>query len=61
MTIERDLRARTDDAARAELLQQLEEIESSVNTLKLPLAFADQLYVLREHIALVRSRFLSNA
>ena len=57
MTIERDLRARTDDAARADLLQQLEEIESSVNTLQLPLAFADQLYVLREHIALVRSRF----
>ncbi len=59
MTIERDLRAADPDDpdARAVLLQRLEEIESSVNRLQLPLAFADQLYVLREHIGLVRSRF----
>ena len=57
MTIERDLRNRRDAGAAADLLQQLEEIESSVNALQLPLAFADQLYVLREHIALVRARF----
>lgn len=56
MTIERDLRSRVDGADRSDLRQQLEEIEASVNSLQLPLAFADQLYVLREHIALVRAR-----
>jgi hypothetical protein len=34
----------------------LEAIENSVNSLILPLAFADQQYVLREHIAMVRAR-----
>jgi hypothetical protein len=38
------------------LIRQLEGIEDSVNDLQLPLAFADQQYVLREHIAMVRSR-----
>ncbi len=56
MTIERDLRSRVDGADRSDLREELEAIESSVNSLQLPLAFADQLYVLREHIALVRSR-----
>ena len=36
---------------------QLAEIEASVNSLQPPLAFADQLYVLREHIALVQGQF----
>jgi len=42
-----------------QILQQLDEIEAAVNRLKMPLAFADQFYVLREHIGFVRSR-LSN-
>jgi hypothetical protein len=37
-------------------MKQLEDIENSVNGLHLPLAFADQQYVLREHIAMVRAR-----
>ena len=36
--------------------KELEDIENSVNSLHLPLAFADQQYVLREHIAMVRAR-----
>jgi TRAP transporter TAXI family solute receptor len=39
-----------------QMLQQLDSIEESVNKLKMPLAFADQFYVLREHITFVRSR-----
>ncbi|MBP0599290.1 ABC transporter substrate-binding protein [Herbaspirillum sp. LeCh32-8] len=40
----------------AEILKRLDEIEAAVNRMKMPLAFADQFYVLREHIGFVRSR-----
>ncbi|RXZ31131.1 C4-dicarboxylate ABC transporter substrate-binding protein [Oxalobacteraceae bacterium CAVE-383] len=43
---------------RAQMLEQLDRIEESVNRLKMPLAFADQFYVLREHIGFVRNRLL---
>ncbi|NCV88029.1 MAG: C4-dicarboxylate ABC transporter substrate-binding protein, partial [Oxalobacteraceae bacterium] len=56
MTLERAMLANPDQAERSELIRQLEDIEDSVNDLQLPLAFADQQYVLREHIAMVRSR-----
>lgn len=45
-----------DDASRRAMLQRLDEIEASVNRMKMPLAFADQFYVLREHIGFVRER-----
>jgi len=35
---------------------RIEAIERAVNQLKLPLAFADQLYVLRDHVAMVSRR-----
>jgi uncharacterized protein (DUF486 family) len=35
-------------------LEELEQLEVRVNRIRTPLAFANQLYVLREHIALVR-------
>jgi len=38
------------------LLRRLDEIESRVNHLSIPLAFADTLYLLRSHINLVRQR-----
>ncbi|MEO6919721.1 MAG: TAXI family TRAP transporter solute-binding subunit [Collimonas sp.] len=41
-----------------ELLKRLDHIEEGVNRMKMPLAFADQFYVLREHIGFVRSRLL---
>ena len=41
---------------RATLLLRLDEIEKSVITGKIPAAFADQTYVLREHIAFARAR-----
>ncbi|CAH2782199.1 MAG: TRAP-type uncharacterized transport system, periplasmic component [uncultured Paraburkholderia sp.] len=36
--------------------ERLDAIEDSVNGLKMPLAYADQFYVLREHIGFVRVR-----
>jgi tetrahydromethanopterin S-methyltransferase subunit G len=43
----------------AEIRKRLDNIEESVNNLRTPLAFADQLYVLREHIVWVRERLVS--
>ena len=57
MTLEREMLAQPDDDERQNIRRRLAEIENSVNALQLPLAFADQLYVLREHIGMVRSRF----
>ena len=45
----------------AKMRAQLDEIEAAVNRMKMPLAFADQFYVLREHIGFVRSRLEGNA
>jgi hypothetical protein len=56
MTLERAMLAHPDQNEREDLYKQLEAIENSVNSLILPLAFADQQYVLREHIAMVRAR-----
>ena len=57
MKIERDMREDLTSAQRIELNERLTDIEASVNSLQPPLAYADQLYVLREHIALVRRQF----
>lgn len=46
---------------REQMLRQLDEIEASVNRMKMPLAFANQFYVLREHIGFVRSRLTENS
>jgi len=56
MALERlTLRAAT-DAEREPLRHRLEEIDNAVINLKIPAAFADQVYVLREHIKFVRER-----
>jgi hypothetical protein len=57
MKIERAMREELTEIQLANIGEQLAEIEASVNSLQPPLAFADQLYVLREHIALVRAQF----
>jgi len=46
----------TSSDERAEMLERLDQIEISVNRMKMPLAFGEQFYVLREHIGFVRSR-----
>jgi TRAP-type uncharacterized transport system substrate-binding protein len=54
---------RRDPAARTRegWLAELDELEARVNRIRTPLAFANQLYILREHIALVRRAVLGTA
>ena len=56
IALERAALADNSPAERRTLLRQLDTIEESVNGMKMPLAYADQFYVLREHIGFVRSR-----
>jgi ABC-type nitrate/sulfonate/bicarbonate transport system substrate-binding protein len=56
MALERAAFAQTTPAERAELLKRLDEIEKRVITAKLPGSFADQLYILRQHIRFVRNQ-----
>jgi TRAP-type uncharacterized transport system substrate-binding protein len=59
MAIERKMLARPTPEEQAELLKRIESIERSVNELKTPLSFADQLYVLRDHVGMVREHLLA--
>jgi hypothetical protein len=43
---------------RKELLSRLDQIEQTVNKLKVPASFADQFYSLRSHISIVRERLM---
>jgi TRAP-type uncharacterized transport system substrate-binding protein len=56
LELERDLMARDAGADRATLAARLDAIERRADALRLPLGFADQFYVLREHIGFVRRR-----
>jgi TRAP-type uncharacterized transport system substrate-binding protein len=59
IAIERGAMNETSEQERTMLLEKLDAIEESVNKLKMPLAYADQFYVLREHIGFVRARLVS--
>ncbi len=48
-----------DAKKREELLNRLDHIENSVNKLRVPAPFGEQLYALRGHISFVRERLLS--
>lgn len=61
IALERDMLAQPSPAEREALLKQLDDIETKVNGLKMPLAYADQFYVLRDHIRFVRDRHSSGA
>jgi hypothetical protein len=56
MTIEHDMHGEHAPDARARILHRLDEIAAAVNELRTPLSFADQLYVLRDHVGKVRRR-----
>ncbi|MFP3552738.1 TAXI family TRAP transporter solute-binding subunit [Paraburkholderia sp. SIMBA_049] len=56
IAIERDAMRSSSDEERAKLLAELDGIEASLNTLRMPLAYADGFYVLREHVRFVRER-----
>jgi TRAP-type uncharacterized transport system substrate-binding protein len=55
LELERDLRGHT-GGDRAPLVARLDVIERRADALRLPLGYADQFYVLREHIGFVRRR-----
>ncbi|GLU30563.1 TAXI family TRAP transporter solute-binding subunit [Trinickia caryophylli] len=61
IAIERAALGDASESERAALLERLDAIEAAVNRLKMPLAYADQFYVLREHIGFVRARLVKNA
>ena len=56
MAIERDMLLEHTPEERQQILKRLDRIDDSVNRLKTPLSFADQLYVLRQHISWVQHR-----
>jgi hypothetical protein len=56
IAIERSALSEHSATERASLIERLDAIEEAVNGLKMPLAYADQFYVLREHIGFVRQR-----
>lgn len=58
MALERAAFGHTTPQERADLLKHLDKIEERVITLKLPGSFADQVYLLRQHIGFVRSRLV---
>ncbi len=52
----REIEARSETEARQTLLDELDELESRVSRVSVPLSYTDELYALRSHIALVRTR-----
>lgn len=60
IAIEREALKQKSEAERRQLMEDLDEIERSLNTLHMPLAYADAFYVLREHIGFVRMHLREN-
>ncbi len=56
IALERAALSQTTPEQRADLLKRLDQIEARVIGLKLPGSFADQVYLLRQHITFVRAR-----
>ena len=61
MNIERAMLARPPADEQYMLLRRFEAIEKAVNEMKAPASFGDQLYVLRDHVRLVRDRLVAMA
>jgi TRAP-type uncharacterized transport system substrate-binding protein len=59
IAIERGAMNDLSEGERAALVEKLDGIEDAVNRMKMPLSYADQFYVLREHINFVRARLAS--
>jgi TRAP transporter TAXI family solute receptor len=57
IAIERNMLDNPSPEERAELLKRLDDIEMQVNRMKIPLSFAEQFYVLRDHIKFVGDRY----
>jgi TRAP-type uncharacterized transport system substrate-binding protein len=61
LAVEREIRDNPGPAEREELLKRLADIEGGVARIRVPLSFAGELYVLREHISFVRQRLSAPA
>ena len=61
LILEEDLAAHITPEKRNELLERLNQIEETVNKLKVPASFADQLFTLRSYMGMVRERFMRTA
>ncbi len=59
--LERDIANRFDPALAEDYLARLDRIEEQANRRKIPLAYTNELYTLREHIQLVRRNLLRRA
>lgn len=57
IALERSILADPSPEERANLLKRLDDIEAEVNKMKMPLAYAEQFYVLRDHIKFVGDRY----
>ena len=57
IALERSLLAEPGPEERQTLLKKLDEAEAGVNGMKVPLAYSEQYYVLRDHIMFVRNRY----
>ena len=57
IAIERSILADPTPDDRAKLIKRLDEIEVEVNKMKMPLSYAENLYVLRDHIKFVSDRY----
>lgn len=58
LVLESGLKQNTTPEEREELISRLDQIERTVNNLKVPASFADQFYALRSHITIVRARLM---
>jgi CII-binding regulator of phage lambda lysogenization HflD len=60
LVLESGLSQNVTSEKREELLDRIDQIERTVNHMKVPASFADQFYSLRSHIAIVRARLMSS-
>lgn len=58
IALERENLAGLAPAERDQAIKRLDDIEQAINRMKVPLAFADQFYVLRVHVGFVRDHVL---
>jgi hypothetical protein len=56
ISIEREILSRPSPERREEIGRRLDEVEHAIEGIKTPLSFADQLFVLRSHVGMVRHR-----
>ena len=59
LILEEDMTAQLTPEKHKDLLERLDQIEQTVNKMKMPASFADQFYSLRSHISIVRERLMN--